>query len=71
MADRKGDGKIDRENVEDTTQGSEQGAADSSVRRADQTRSGQEATNDAPRDHSEEHHSNYGGGGANGGASKA
>lgn len=33
------------------------------------TGAGQEATNHAPSDHSEEHQSNYGGGGANGGAS--
>jgi hypothetical protein len=32
------------------------------------TGAGQEAINDAPRDHSHEHQSNYGGGGANGGA---
>jgi len=66
MADQKGE-----ENVKSTTQGSEQDEGDPSARRADQTRSGQEATNDAPRDHSEEHHSNYGGGGANGGASSS
>jgi len=31
------------------------------------TGAGQEATNNAPSDHSHEHHSEYGGGGANGG----
>jgi hypothetical protein len=35
------------------------------------TGAGQEATNNAPEDHSHEHHSNYGGGGSNGGASKS
>jgi hypothetical protein len=43
---------------------------DADSRGRNDTRSGQEAVNDAPGDHSHEHHSGYGGGGTNGGATK-
>jgi hypothetical protein len=43
---------------------------EANAHQGEKTSAGQEAINDAPRDHSHEHHSNYGGGGANGGAKK-
>jgi hypothetical protein len=67
MTDNKDEPARDSESARDAKHPREQG--NTSDRGA--TGAGQEATNNAPADHSHEHQSEYGGGGANGGASKS
>jgi hypothetical protein len=75
MSDQKSDmnandGELDAaESRKDASQGGAAGD-EANAHHGHKTSAGQEAVNNAPRDHSHEHQSQYGGGGTNGGAKK-